>query len=624
MRAVPFLLALMTVAMHAPLAAQAPPPTTHPAAALIDQAQQAAARDPAESQRAAAAALAALAAKPDADLEVEVRLLLCDHHAERDAAAAQREITIVEELLPRVRRGGLRAGLLACRGQVREYAGDNVRAKALYDEAVGVAEATDDEEMLASALFMRGYLRSVQGELAAALMDLRRAHQLFLKQGRTARVANTVNAIAIAYNRMGDHAQARDYYHQSLAAQVAQNARRDQAVTLHNLGRATENLGDLDAARGHYEAALALSREIDFPRGEAYAMRGLASLANTRGDGSAAGLWLDEAERRAAAVPDERLRGQILLQRGISLRLQRRHGDSVGALERALRIFAGADSRNELAATYGALATTHAQAGEWRAAFERESDFKAESDRLMRLQLDQRFATLKIEFDTAAKERDNRMLQRENRAAEAALAQEQRANRLKLAVIALAAVLLLALSLLIVRQRRTSVAMRSLALTDELTGLPNRRDVLSRLEQWLGRPGTPSCAVLLADLDHFKRINDQHGHLVGDEVLRAVAQRLSESVREPVVVGRLGGEEFLVVLPDGGLEEARQVAERIREQIAAIDTRRWFEGGPLTVSVGVATSDPAGDSVSNMLRRADVALYDAKRTGRNRVIALVA
>jgi diguanylate cyclase (GGDEF)-like protein len=594
------------------------------ATSLLGQAQQASYRDPAESKRLATEALQALATQPDADLEIQTRLVLCDHHAERDPAAAQREVSIMNDLLPRARRSALRAGVLGCMGQMREYAGDNARAKSLYDEAVALAEVAADDDMLANALFLRGYLRSVQGELATALMDLRRSHQIYLKLDLPQRVSNVLNAIAIVYNRMGDHAQARDYYRQTLKAQATENATRDQAVTLHNLGRATENLGDLDAARGHYEAALATSRQIDFPRGEAYAMRGLASLANLAGDGAAASRWLDQAEARAGKSPDQRLRAQILLQRGIAQRLEKRFADSVLALEQALRIFAEAESRTELAATYGALATTHAQSGDWRAAFERESDFKTESDRLLRLQLDQRFATLKIEFDTAAKDRDNTLLQRENQAAENALVQEQRANRLKVIVIALAAVLLLALTLLAVRQRHTHRVMRSLALTDELTGLPNRRDVLARLQSVLDRSTDKPCAVLLADLDHFKRINDEHGHLVGDEVLKSVSARLKETVREPVFVGRLGGEEFLVVLPGTDLESARQVAERIREQVAGIDTRHWFEGLPLTVSVGVAAADPAGDTVSNMLRRADNALYDAKRSGRNRVIALVA
>ena len=592
---------------------------------LLRQARDAVMRDPAQARSLAEQTLRALATQPDSDTdtEIEARLVLCDHHAERDPAAARREVAIVAELLPRARRSGLRAGLQACMGQIHEYASDTVRARAYYEEAVLSAEQAGDEDMLAEALYLRGYLRSVQGELASALADLRRSHQLFLKLEQANRIANVLNAIAIVYNRMGDHAQARDYYLQSLKRHEADGALREQAVTLHNLGRATENLGDRDAARRHYEAALATSRRIDFPRGEAYALRGLASLANLQGDWREALARLDEAETRIRSTPDQRLQAQLLLQRGVALRLASRLGESVQALQQAQRIFAQADSRNELAQVYDALAQTHAAAGDWHAAYQRGSDFKAESDRLLRLQLDQRFATLKIEFDTAAKDREYALLQRENRATEQALVHEQRANQLKVVVIGLAAVLLLALALMVLRQYRTSRAMHSLALTDELTGLPNRRAVLARLQALLAG-ADPRCAVLLADLDHFKRINDEHGHLVGDEVLKLIAARLTEAVREPVSVGRLGGEEFLVVLPDTDLESARQVAERIRENVASIDPLRTQIPVPLTISLGVAATRGEGDSVSDMLRRADAALYDAKRSGRNRVIALVA
>jgi diguanylate cyclase (GGDEF)-like protein len=591
---------------------------------LLDRARSAANRDPTEGRRLAEEALQALVGQPDADLEIEARLLLCDHQSERDPAAAQREVTIIGELLPRAKRGALRAGLLGCMGQMREYASDTVRARTFYEEAVQLAEQAGDADLLANALYQRGYLRGVQGELASALADLRRAHQLYSKLEQASRTANVLNAIAIVYNRMGDHAQARDYFQQSLKQLESVGAVREQAVTQHNLGRALENLGDRDAARRHYDAALAASRQIDFPRGEAYALRGLASLANLAGAAGEASTLLDDAEQRIGNAPDQRLRAQILLQRGIALRLGERHADSVQALERALRIFAEADSRNELAAGYGALAATHADAGDWRAAYEREADFKTESDRLLRLQLDQRFATLKVEFDTAAKDREYALLQRENRATEQALAHEQRANQLKVLVIGLAAVLLLALALLVLRQWRTSRTMRSLALTDELTGLPNRRAVLGRLHALLAQPGAQPCAVLLADLDHFKRINDEHGHLAGDEVLKLVAARLTEAVREPMCVGRLGGEEFLVVLPCTELEAARLAAERIREGVASLAPHGAAATGPLTVSLGVAASNPAGDTVSDMLRRADAALYDAKRAGRNRVIALAA
>jgi diguanylate cyclase (GGDEF)-like protein len=161
--------------------------------------------------------------------------------------------------------------------------------------------------------------------------------------------------------------------------------------------------------------------------------------------------------------------------------------------------------------------------------------------------------------------------------------------------------------------------MRLLAMTDELTGLPNRRAVLARLRDQLERPGAGPCAVMIADLDHFKTINDRLGHGAGDEVLRDVGGALADAVREPVFVGRLGGEEFLVALPDTDLESARQAAERIRERVGALRTRHAADPNPLTVSLGVAVSRPGQDGLSDVLRRADEALYAAKHGGRNRV-----
>ena len=103
------------------------------------------------------------------------------------------------------------------------------------------------------------------------------------------------------------------------------------------------------------------------------------------------------------------------------------------------------------------------------------------------------------------------------------------------------------------------------------------------------------------------------------QVLRAVGSVLADAVREPVFVGRLGGEEFLVVLPQTGLEAARQAAERIREQVGALKTRHLLDASQLTVSLGVTVSRPGQDGLSDLLRRADEALYAAKHGGRNRV-----
>jgi diguanylate cyclase (GGDEF)-like protein len=123
--------------------------------------------------------------------------------------------------------------------------------------------------------------------------------------------------------------------------------------------------------------------------------------------------------------------------------------------------------------------------------------------------------------------------------------------------------------------------------------------------------------MLIIDIDHFKRINDQYGHPEGDEALKLVAARLRAEVHEPAFIGRLGGEEFVVVIPDAGVEACQQLAERFRESVLTIDTRRWLADRRLTVSIGMTVSKAGGDTPSHMLQRADAALYEAKRAGRN-------
>jgi diguanylate cyclase (GGDEF)-like protein len=169
------------------------------------------------------------------------------------------------------------------------------------------------------------------------------------------------------------------------------------------------------------------------------------------------------------------------------------------------------------------------------------------------------------------------------------------------------------------RQRRE---LERLATTDVLTGVFNRRVLLERLELELRRCrryGSRVC-VLLLDVDHFKRVNDSYGHLAGDAVLVALGQILRTRVRGTDVAGRYGGEEFCVVLPETDLEAGRELAERLRQRVAAEAFRAG--GGAafrVTCSVGVAQFDSARQKVTDLLQAADAALYRAKQQGRDRV-----
>jgi two-component system cell cycle response regulator len=186
-----------------------------------------------------------------------------------------------------------------------------------------------------------------------------------------------------------------------------------------------------------------------------------------------------------------------------------------------------------------------------------------------------------------------------------------------------------------IRRKRYTDYLRSnldhsleLAVTDQLTGLHNRRYMAGQLEALMRRAnqGGEPVSLLVIDIDHFKKVNDSFGHDVGDEVLAEFAVRLASNVRAIDLPVRLGGEEFVVVMPDTDLEDARRIAERIRLHAAGAPFR--VMGGQellsVTISIGVACSSGSEDSPTALLKRADEAVYEAKSRGRNRVIARAA
>lgn len=164
-------------------------------------------------------------------------------------------------------------------------------------------------------------------------------------------------------------------------------------------------------------------------------------------------------------------------------------------------------------------------------------------------------------------------------------------------------------------------AQRQLATHDPLTGVWNRAAILENLHLELARARREglSVGIIMADLDHFKRINDRYGHLAGDAVLCEAVQRMRGSMRPYDTIGRYGGEEFLLVLPGCDLQEAASVAERLRQCIAESPVRTPEGNIDVTGSFGVAAAENNSGDVSVLLRAADAALYKAKYNGRNQV-----
>jgi diguanylate cyclase (GGDEF)-like protein len=173
--------------------------------------------------------------------------------------------------------------------------------------------------------------------------------------------------------------------------------------------------------------------------------------------------------------------------------------------------------------------------------------------------------------------------------------------------------------------------LETMAATDVLTTLSNRGHLLSRGKEEFERlrrsrtdsPSSADMGCIMIDIDHFKKVNDTYGHLAGDAVLKEVARRLTTSVRPYDVVGRYGGEEFVVMLPDTSMEQCLIVAERIRENIRTETIEAEGNKLSITASLGVTRSRDTDANLSDVLKRADAAMYKAKFEGRDRVIQII-
>lgn len=182
-----------------------------------------------------------------------------------------------------------------------------------------------------------------------------------------------------------------------------------------------------------------------------------------------------------------------------------------------------------------------------------------------------------------------------------------------------------------IKRKRYDVQLRDsvqqtieMAVTDGLTGLNNRRYLDNHLTGMIDKAKgrQKPLSVVMCDIDHFKRVNDEHGHDVGDEVIREFSRRIKKNIRNIDLACRYGGEEFVIVMPDTDMALARVVAERIRNEVALhpFIVEEGAKQLPITVSMGVSTLEVDGESGDQLLKRADVALYQAKRAGRNTVM----
>ncbi|MBX3710767.1 MAG: GGDEF domain-containing protein [Lysobacter sp.] len=514
------------------------------------------------------------------------------------------------------------ARFLGCRGYALERLGKPHEAALVHEGAVSAAERASDRASLADALALRGESRHYHGRYDEAIADLNRAYALNLDLGRKDGQHYALNAIANVYSdgNVAEFDKAIAYYRQLLRDNEAAGLRSEVATALFNIASANVQKGRLDEALPDFRRAMAIDLELGNPAGVAESERSIGVVLARQGRADEALPLMDSALARFDAAGDEESAARVRISRARALHALGRGREALADLVVAERHFLERHNPRLLAQVYEAQAAIHAGAGDWRRAYEALGAYRKAQEALEARAREEQGSRLRVQFDTAKKEQENRELLIENALRGEALRNAERVRSLQRLTILLGAALVVLLAAMAVLQVRRGRHLRRLAMTDELTGVPNRRGILERLEREVAalRDGR-ALAVIAFDVDHFKRINDVHGHQGGDRVLESIADVVARHLPPAGRLGRMGGEEFLIVLPACGAAAASALAEDLRARVAGARFDGFDAEARVTISLGVSEGAP-GDDIEALLRRADAALYRAKGEGRDRVV----
>ncbi len=591
--------------------------------ALLREAKALQSKDLKQSATLALRAANALRAPGDKALRREAQALYCIQHVLEDAGGSLR---LAEQGVTEAARDNDHAAVtrfLNCKGYAQELLGRRSDAAVTYEASVGAAQRAGNREVLADALAFRGESRHYHGRYDAALDDLKRAYDLAVAIGSAQSQRYVLNAIANVYSdaNVGEYGKAIAYYRQLLRISEAAGEKPEVATALFNIAAALEARGDLNAALVEYRRAL----EIDTALGDAQSIAeeqlAIGSLLGKQGKNTDALTRIDQALRHFERVGDADSIARARLRRAAVLRRVGRTDEALADLDAAKAHFIRGDNLRYMVRLQEEYADVHAERGDWRKAYLAGRELRTAQARIDKRLREEQTTNLRIQFDTSRKEQENLALQIENAHRGEALRAAERVRDLQRLVNFFAFALLAVLAAIAWHQLHRYRRMRALAMTDELTGLPNRRHILSYLAEKIEdcvqtrRP----LSVIAFDIDMFKQVNDQHGHNGGDQVLKMVAKVVADSLRQDDRVGRVGGEEFLLVLPATDLGVANEIAERLRLSVSAARIEGLPDSGPVTISLGVSQMSE-GESATAVMKSADEALYLAKRSGRNQVV----
>lgn len=498
----------------------------------------------------------------------------------------------------------------------------SVLVSCLLGAGAGPSVAADDPALMLEVQTLVSDADALikQNRYEEALSLLTRAYELNSQGENPLLARNILNSLASLSYSTNHLETASRHFEELVRLDEADGDLQGLSVSLFNLAHALASRGLFSEADRHFRRSLQLSLQLGDEAGAAYTLKAMGVNAQATGDLEMAGTLLRSALEKFAALRDEQQEAAVLRHLG-DIALQRdAAAEAVDYYLQAAPVLARHTFNDALLRTYRGLSLAYEQQGKLDKALIAQ---RAYSD-LMRFDLEQQSGEaaqrMQAQLETQRYADDNARLQAIRIQQELQLEENKQLLRLQILVHLLGTSMFCLVLYMLLRSRLNARRMHTLAVTDELTGLLNRRAILQRgQEEWLraARFHHPFSCLML-DIDHFKAINDNCGHAAGDEVLKRIANVLGDLVRKTDHIGRLGGEEFLVLAPETDRTQAITLAERIRIGIQSAGIESIGERR-ISASIGIAGLHNE-ESLEQLIRHADKALYTAKDAGRNRCI----
>ncbi len=481
------------------------------------------------------------------------------------------------------------------------------------------ARAAGDEHLLCRLNTLDAIVYVAQDDVDEAWVALEAVERCAARLGEVPLQVYALSTMAPLAARVAPLLQPQTYTQRALQVLGDRPARRQRAWLLDDLGWALVNGGQAEQAWPHFEQALALATAVGSPSFTMRGHEGLAEVLLRRRDAAGALQQAQAALRVAERHPALGFRRITAQAQVVEASVLLRRGELEAEIRR-LRALA----RDDLTPRHAELASLSiarglAALGRHEQAYAELERFIALSDDGQRAQRDRQAQRLQARYESRRRDAENAALRLVAEQAQVQLRSSTQDRRVLVGAVVVLAALLAVASVWLTRALARRRRLAELALRDELTGLPNRRAVLAFAREQFALADRLALPITLAliDLDHFKDINDRHGHVVGDRVLQAFAAAAGRVLRVQDRMGRWGGEEWLLVMPGARADELPALFSRLRAALADQPVLGLPPVHGVTFSMGVAQRSAALTTLETLIAEADRQLYRAKHSGRD-------